>query len=234
MRVVSKNTRQLIVNDDPKSISSEAFRTLRTNLQFIPSDTALKVIMGTSAGPGEGKSTTISNLAVSIAQSGKSVLIIDCDLRKPVIHSVFKLNNTVGLTSVLTGQASLDEAIQESHIEGLHILTSGVIPPNPAELLDSERMNQILGELKNKYQQIILDAPPILPVADPLILAPKTDGVILVIAANKVPKDIALRAKNMLVSSNAKILGTVLNGVRHEDSGDHYYYYTYYSEDTLR
>lgn len=222
--------RQLIVSDDPKSIGSEAFRTLRTNLKFIPSDSGLKLIMGTSAGSDEGKSTTISNLAASIALSGKTVLLVDCDLRKPVLNSIFGLKNDVGLTSILTGQANIKEAIQDSHVKGLKILTSGVIPPNPAELLESKKMQLLLEELRNSYDQIILDAPPILPVADSLILAPHTDGVIMIVAANQVPKNIVLRAKKNMENTKANILGVVLNKIKHNNNSEQYYY-SYYTED---
>lgn len=225
-------SRRLIVNDDPKSVGSEAFRTLRTNLQFLSSDSALKLIMCTSAGPNEGKSTTISNLAGSIAQSDKSVILVDCDLRKPVIHSIFGLNNEVGLTSVLTGQATLEDAIQDSHIKGLKVLTAGVIPPYPAELLESKSMQMILKELKNDYEQVFLDAPPILPVADSLIMAPYTDGVLLILAANQVPRNIAVRAKELIENSNAKILGVVLNRIKDGHNGEQYYY-NYYSKETF-
>lgn len=228
----SDNRRQLVVQDDPKSVGSEAFRTLRTNLQFVNPDARPDTILITSAGPAEGKSTVSANLAVSMAQTGKKVIYVDCDLRKPVGHKIFGLHNSVGVTSVLTGQATLDEALQKSQTEGLWVLTAGPLPPNPADLLQSQAMKHLIDEIKSKSDQRILDSAPVLPVADAMIIAPQTDGVVLVVAANSVPRQYVIRAKELLENTGVKILGVVLNGVKYTNDREHYYY-TYYSSSSV-
>ena len=224
------DTRRLVVHDDPKAVSSEAFRTLRTNLQFASPDAKLETILITSSVPAEGKSTVCSNLAVSIVQTGKRVILVDCDLRKPTVHKTFGLNNAVGLTSVLTGQVAVEDALQKTHCEGLSVLTAGPLPPNPTELLQSNVMQEVLKKLKLMGDQVLLDAPPVLPVADSMILSTYVDGVVLVIASRQVPREIALRAKELLQNTNARLLGVVLNQVRYSSDGDQYYY-NYYTEE---
>ncbi len=224
------DTRRLVVHDDPKAVSSEAFRTLRTNLQFASPDAKLETILITSSVPAEGKSTVCSNLAVSIVQTGKDVILVDCDLRKPTVHKTFGLNNAVGLTSVLTGQVAVEDALQKTHCEGLSVLTAGPLPPNPTELLQSNVMQEVLKKLKLMGDQVLLDAPPVLPVADSMILSTYVDGVVLVIASRQVPREIALRAKELLQNTNARLLGVVLNQVRYSSDGDQYYY-NYYTEE---
>jgi len=224
------DTRRLVVHDDPKAVSSEAFRTLRTNLQFASPDAKLETILITSSAPEEGKSTVCSNLAVSIVQTGKDVILVDCDLRKPTVHKIFGLNNAVGLTSVLTGQVAVEDALQKTHCEGLSVLTAGPVPPNPAELLQSNVMQEVLKKLKLMGDQVLLDAPPVLPVADSMILSTYVDGVVLVIASRQVPREIALRAKELLQNTNARLLGVVLNQVRYSSDGEQYYY-NYYTEE---
>ena len=224
------DTRRLVVHDDPKAVSSEAFRTLRTNLQFASPDAKLETILITSSVPAEGKSTVCSNLAVSIVQTGKDVILVDCDLRKPTVHKAFGLNNAVGLTSVLTGQVAVEDALQKTHCEGLSVLTAGPLPPNPTELLQSNVMQEVLKKLKLMGDQVLLDAPPVLPVADSMILSTYVDGVVLVIASRQVPREIALRAKELLQNTNARLLGVVLNQVRYSSDGEQYYY-NYYTEE---
>lgn len=224
------DTCRLVVHDDPKAVSSEAFRTLRTNLQFASPDAKLETILITSSVPAEGKSTVCSNLAVSIVQTGKRVILVDCDLRKPTVHKIFGLNNAVGLTSVLTGQVAVEDALQKTHCEGLSVLTAGPLPPNPAELLQSNVMQEVLKKLKLMGDQVLLDAPPVLPVADSMILSTYVDGVVLVIASRQVPREIALRAKELLQNTNARLLGVVLNQVRYSSDGEQYYY-NYYTEE---
>lgn len=224
------DTRRLVVHDDPKAVSSEAFRTLRTNLQFASPDAKLETILITSSVPAEGKSTVCSNLAVSIVQTGKDVILVDCDLRKPTVHKTFGLNNAVGLTSVLTGQVAVEDALQKTHCEGLSVLTAGPLPPNPTELLQSNVMQEVLKKLKLMGDQVLLDAPPVLPVADSMILSTYVDGVVLVIASRQVPREIALRAKELLQNTNARLLGVVLNQVRYSSDGEQYYY-NYYTKE---
>lgn len=221
---------RLVVQEDPKAVSSEAFRTLRTNLQFASPDVELRAVLFTSPGPAEGKSTVSSNLAVSVAQTGTEIVLVDSDLRKPTVHKIFGLNNSVGLTSVLTGQIKLEDAVQKTKIDGLSVLTSGPIPPNPAELLQSKSMRGIVERLKQEHERVLFDAPPVLPVADAMILSAYVDGVIMVISANHVPREMAVRAKELLENTNARLLGVVLNQVKYSRDGEQYYYNYYTSE----
>ena len=218
------------MQDDPKAVVSEAFRTLRTNLQFASLNEELRIISVTSTGPAEGKSVVCANLAVSIAQTGTKVILIDCDLRKPAIHKIFGLENHVGLTSVLTGQKDLESALRPTQSENLRLLTAGPIPPNPAELLQSKAMQATLAQVKEHADKILIDAPPVLPVADAMILASYVDGVIFVIGVKQVPKDMVRRAKEQLDRANARILGVVLNKIKYDREREHYYY-NYYTVD---
>lgn len=218
--------RKLITLLDPRSPISEAYRTLRTNIQFSSVDHQLRLLMFTSSGPGEGKTTTTCNTAIVAAQAGKKVLIIDADLRKPTVHYTFRVPNTVGLTSVLASQRSLDEAIQTTEVPGLDILTSGPIPPNPAELLGSKAMSNIIEQLKERYDQIIFDSPPVLAVADAQILSTYMDGVILVIHAGNTSRDLVIRAKQQLDTVQARVIGVVLNNKKLEHEHEYYYYYS--------
>ncbi len=181
--------------------------------------------MATSAGPGEGKSTTLTNLAVAYAQADMRVVLIDADLRKPTMHHTFSLSNRMGLTSVLSGQAELDEVVRESYIPNLNLITSGPIPPNPSEMLASKRMTKLLDDLKERFDVILIDAPPILAVTDSQIVATKSDGVILVIDSGKVKRDMAIKAKANLEHVNARILGVVLNNMDRKNAESYYYYY---------
>lgn len=236
VRVVSRkaskanyNERSLIVHNDPKAIGSEAFRTLRTNLQFTSPDQELKSILITSVGPGDGKSTVSANLAVAWAQSGSRTVLVGCDLRKPVVHHIFSVSNAPGLTGHLTGQASLEEAIKPSKIQGLDIIPAGPVPPNPAELLQSRAMSTTVARLRELYDIIIFDGAPVIAVTDAAVMASQVDGTVLVIRAHEVPKDVALHAKTLLDQANARLLGVVLNGVRPQDQKNYHYYY-YYDE----
>ena len=216
--------RKLITALDPKSPISEQYRTIRTNIQFSAVDREIKSIMVTSSGPMEGKSTTVSNMAVAFAQQGKNVLLIDADLRKPTAHYTFNMTNTFGLTSVLTKQATLINAVKQTNIENLDVLTSGPIPPNPSELLGSKSMDQFLEEAYNDYDMVLFDTPPVLAVTDAQILANKCDGTILVVYSHKTERDPIVKAKEQLKAAQAKLLGVVLN---HKDMKDTNYYYYY-------
>jgi protein-tyrosine kinase len=220
-----KMERNLITLDDPKSPISEQYRTIRTNIQFSFIDETMRSLMITSSSPSEGKSTTAANLAIVFAQQGKKVLLIDADLRKPTVHYTFRLNNYTGLTSVLTRSSSLLSACQETNVENLYVLTSGPIPPNPAELLSSKMMDNCLQELYETFDLIIFDTPPVLAVTDAQILANKCDGTILVVASGKTEIDAAVKAKELLTAANAKLLGVVLNQRKLREG--HYYYYEY-------
>ena len=217
--------RHLITIESSKSPISEQYRTLRTNIQYASVDKELKSIIVTSPNPGEGKSTTIANLAIVFAQQGKKVLLVDADLRKPTIHYTFNINNSKGLTNLLMKQTTLKNVIQQTPVLDLFILPSGTIPPYPAELLESEAMSQLMDRLKVDFDLVLFDTPPILAVADAQILANKCDGSILVVKSGSTEKERAIRAKDILLNSRSKLLGVVLNNKRMKDS---HYQTTYY------
>lgn len=209
-----------------KSIATEAYRALRTNIQFSNFDQEMQVITVTSATPGEGKSTTMANLAATYAQAGKRTIIIDADMRKPTIHKRFDLAKMRGLSSVLVGVESFEKCVQ--HIqsqENLDALVCGPIPPNPSEMLASQKMADFIAYLRTQYDVILIDAPPVLAVADAQILAQIVDGTILVAASNQVKKEQLAEAKKRLDKVNAHILGVVMNKVDMKNQGDYYYYY---------
>lgn len=207
----SINNHNLIVSANPKSPISEIYRLLRTKIQFFYKEQELKTVMVTSSQPGEGKSTAIGNLAVAYAQEGKSVLLIDADLRKPSLHRMFSLLNSQGLSTLLAGDTSLQEAIQETAVERLSLLPSGPVPANPSELIDSPSMRELLELSKLQYDVILVDTPSVLSVSDSVIVSALCDGVIMVAAAGKVKKDHLRKAKEQLDHVNARILGIVLN-----------------------
>lgn len=221
----------LIFFRDPKSPVSEAYRTLRTNIQFSGVDKALKIITITSSDAGEGKTTTICNLAITMALSGKKVILIDADLRKPRVHSKFMISNETGLTNILAQKKPLESVIKTASVKDLDIITSGPIPPNPSELLQSESMGNFLEDLKKKYDYILLDTPPVGMVTDAAILAAKSDGIILVVTSGKTHIDEAKRAKQLLLNVDAKILGVVLNKVNRYEKGYYQKYYRYYEDE---
>ncbi|MCR8929529.1 CpsD/CapB family tyrosine-protein kinase [Priestia megaterium] len=217
--------RRLLAHNSPKDPVAEQYRTIRTNIQFSDADQDIKSIVLTSTGPGEGKSTTASNLATVYAQQGLRVLLIDGDLRKPTAHYTFRLENHVGLTNVLTKQSTLGQAVQGTEVPELFLLTSGPIPPNPAELLASNNMTELLKEMKEEFDMVVFDTPPVLAVADAQILANQVDGSILVVSSGKTDKEAAVKAKELLLKANAKVLGAVLNNRKMEEGSDYYYYY---------
>ncbi len=223
-KTTSRSKRHLIAKKDPKSPITEQYRTIRTNIQYASVDQAIRSIVVTSTGPMEGKSTTTANLAVVFAQQGKKTLLIDADLRKPTAHYTFQLPNTFGLTSVLTKQAELMDAVHMTDVENLFVLTSGPIPPNPAELLASVSMEYLLKEAYNLYDFILFDTPPVLTVTDAQVLANLADGSILVTSSGTTDRDGAIKAKEILTSAQAKLLGAVLNNKK-ADKNTHYYYY---------
>ncbi|WP_075983049.1 CpsD/CapB family tyrosine-protein kinase [Bacillus massilinigeriensis] len=217
------NKRNLIAHTDPRSPVSEQYRTIRTNIQFSVVDKDIHTLMVTSAGPSEGKSTTTANLAVVFAQQGKRVLLIDADLRKPTMHYTFRLDNNIGLINVLTKQNAFVDAFHNTDIENLYVLTSGPIPPNPAEVLGSKAMDELLEKALEEFDLILFDTPPVLAVTDAQILANQCDGTVLVVNSGRTETDAIIKAKELLVSANAKLLGVVLN--RKKLKENHYYYY---------
>ncbi|WP_087974151.1 CpsD/CapB family tyrosine-protein kinase [Oceanobacillus rekensis] len=216
--------RHLITKLSPRSPISEQYRTVRTNLQFASVDEEVRCIMLTSAGPAEGKSMTTANLAVVYAQQGKSVLLIDADLRKPTVHYTFRLDNLKGLSNVLVGDIPLKDAAVASDVDNLDIISCGPIPPNPSELLGSKRMQHLIREAREVYDVVIFDTPPVLAVTDAQILSTFVDGSILVVRSKSTEFEAAQKAIEALESVNAKILGTVLND-REKKEANYYYYY---------
>lgn len=224
-----KMAARLITHFAPKSPISEAYRTFRTNLQYTKLDRELKAILVTSPGPGEGKSTSVSNLAITMAQMGSKVLLIDSDLRRPVLHTIFKVDRRIGLSNILVGKVSVSEAVQKTEIDNLYVLPCGTLPPNPSELLASSAMTRALEEMKDLFDIILFDSPPIIAVTDAAVLCPRLDGVILVLKSGQTDRDAAFRAYTLLKNVNARLLGSLLNGVQIESMyGSYYYYYHYY------
>ncbi|PKG23711.1 CpsD/CapB family tyrosine-protein kinase [Niallia nealsonii] len=218
--------RKLITKYDPKSPISEQYRTIRTNILFSSVDEEIRTIMVTSSGPGEGKSTTTANLAVVFAQQGKSVLLVDADLRKPTVHYTFNTLNTSGLTSVLTNQMPLMEAVQAHDEKNLFILSSGPVPPNPSELLSSRAMKHFMEQALEEFDVILFDTPPVLAVTDAQILANICQGSVLVVSSGSTEKDSLIKTKELLSASNGKILGVVLNNKKQDKHNNYYYYGT--------
>jgi capsular exopolysaccharide synthesis family protein len=197
---------------------------------FSSLDKPLDSFLVTSAGPGEGKSLTTANLGVAFAQYGKDVIIVDADLRKPTQHRIFGIDNSLGLTSVMLGELSIQEALHRIEETRLSVMTTGPLPPNPAELLGSERMKEIIEELKAKADIVIFDTPPVVAVTDAALLASRMDGVLLVLAAGKVKIEVAQKAQELLLNVRAHLLGTVLN-MMDQNNPDYYYYNNYYYSD---
>jgi len=217
-------TNPLITISNPRSPIAEAYRALRTNLEFSNLDKSLRALLVTSAGAEEGKSTTLANLAVTIAQSGKRVILVDADLRRPTQHQIFGLANNAGLTDMARDDALLAAPpLQDSGVSNLQILTSGQLPPNPAEILGSKRMSDILAALLERADLILFDAPPVLAVTDAVVLSAKMDGVLLVVSAGKTKRENAKKARAQLEKINARILGAVVNNVKAEKGASYYY-----------
>jgi capsular exopolysaccharide synthesis family protein len=226
---------EYISHSNSKSLLSEAYSSIRTFLLFSSAGKPPKVMMVTSAQREEGKTTTAINTAISLTKSNARAILIDADMRKPRIHKVFKLSNTTGLSSFLSGNCEFDgKMIKPTKVEGLDILTSGPIPPNPAELLSSYRLRDLIDGLSPLYNFIIFDTPPILGLADAAITSTQTEGVILVIKSGHTPKEAAQQAKKILESVDAKVLGVVLNGISHSNMryGNYSYYQYDYQNDT--
>jgi len=219
---------ELAILSNSQSAGTEAYRVLRTNLQFAAIDRPLRTLMITSPAPGEGKSRTVANLAAALAQAGKRVVLIDADLHKPRLHRLFGLRNNIGLTTALLEEhPALDGLIQDSPVPNLSVLTSGPLPPNPAELLGSARAKELLAQLLDRADMVLLDSPPTVALADAAILSTQTDGVLLVLDAGRTRREVARRALEALNRVNARVLGTVINRMPLKGDGYYYYYYSY-------
>jgi non-specific protein-tyrosine kinase len=252
LAVISKFTggdysEMLITEREPRSPITETYRSLRTNLQFLAIDSPLRVILITSSGPGEGKSVTASNLAAVFARAGKSVILVDADLRRPVVHKIFGLKNRIGLTTWLVGQGeeggaqggpngadatevgrhSLLSYLQPTPVPKLQVLCSGALPPNPAEVLGSNRMREFLDEATAMADVVIVDSPPCVTVTDAVVLSQWVNGVLLVLDSQNTHRQGAKRAKENLAAAGARVLGAVVN--RFDTRGSGYYYYGYSS-----
>jgi succinoglycan biosynthesis transport protein ExoP len=219
------NTEHPLLLDNDSMQGSDAFRSLRTNLQYLNFNQSIKTIAVTSANMGDGKTTVSVNLATVYAKAGNKVLIVDCDLRRPMIGKTLNSNGR-GLSELLVGKSNLKSVISRTRIEGLYVISSGLIPPNPADLLGSDRLTDLLSELKEEFDVVILDCPPVLGVADTVILASKADAILLVTHAGKTKKQEIALAKDTLKKVGAHILGFVINGVR-MDKNNYYYHDDY-------
>ena len=211
-----------VMEKAPKSIDAEAYRSLRSNIEYSSFDDEYRAIVVTSSVPGEGKSTTSGNLALSFAQSGNKVLLVDCDMRKPSIHKKFKISNMSGTAELLLRKESFED-VANCYNENLTIITAGKIPPNPSEMLSSRAMTAFIKEMKKEFKYIILDTPPLQAVTDAQVLSTKADGVLLVVRAGSTKKEMVLNSVDLIKKVHGKTIGTVLNGV--ENKKNNYYYY---------
>jgi capsular exopolysaccharide synthesis family protein len=217
---------ELVTLHAPKSSSSESYRGIRTNILFSSAESPPQVILITSAGPGEGKTITTLNLGIAMAQAGSKVIILDCDMRRPKIHKAFGLTKDRGISNFLVGGADVDGTVGDTPIPNLDVIPCGPIPPNPSEMLGSNRMADLLNGLRKEYAHILIDSPPATAVTDPIVLSKSVDGVVLVIRAGETAREIVRNGVAQFQAVGANILGAILNGV---DVGrDKYYYYKYY------
>jgi len=221
---------KLITHFEPRSPISEAYRSVRTNIQFSKTDEPIKAVLVTSAGPGEGKSTTVANLAITVAQMGMRTLLVDTDFRRPILHSIFGIDRSHGLTNAIVEGVDLSSLIRETGVDNLSLIPCGPIPPNPSELLGSKKMKELIEDMKSNFDFVLFDSPPVIAVTDAVVLGTEVDGVILVIQSGKVGREVITRAKALLENVNAKIIGSVLNNldIENQYGYSHYYYYYYY------
>ena len=219
---------KLISADKPRSPIAEAYRTLRTNVIYASVDKELQSILVTSPEPGEGKTTTVCNLGIVMAHNGKHVIIVDCDLRNPKIHKFFGFTNRIGISNLFSeAKLQLDDVIQATEVPGLDVVTTGGLPPNPSELLGSKKMQQFLKDLQSKADILLLDSPPTLAVTDAAVLAPSTEGVLMIAYPGRTNEKALLRALQQISQTQTKILGVVMNNVDRKGNGYGYRYYYY-------
>ena len=211
-----------IVEKKPKSVAAEAYRSLRTNIQYSSFDNKYQTLVVTSANPGEGKTTVAGNLALVLAQGESKVLLVDCDMRRPSIHKKLRISNTYGISDLLVGNKNM-ESVEHKYKKNLTVVSAGKIPPNPAEMLASKAMTAFLEEMKKHFDYIVLDTPPLQAVTDAQILSTKVDGTLIVVRAGVTKKEAVHNAISIINKVNGNIIGTVLNGA--DNSRDKYYYY---------
>jgi len=233
----------LVLSDNSRSAPAEAYRSIRTNLLFSDGEASLKTIVFTSTGPKEGKTLTVSNLGMALAQAGQKVLLIDADLRRPMLHRVFNLDRSKGLSTVLAGEMSLDDAIAKPELEGsdginLSVLTSGAVPTNPSEILGSAQMKELIGRAREQYDVVLLDSAPVLGMTDTAVLASESDAAVIVIKTGEATRKALKLAISQLEQVGVDITGVILNNVdvKHDRYYDYYYYYYYspYGDDEER
>lgn len=227
----SEEEKVLVTFNSPKSSAAESYRGLRTAIVFSSSDTDKKTLLVTSSGPSEGKTLTVSNLAVAMAQSNVKTLLVDADLRKPRIHNIFGFSKDPGFSNLLIGKARLEDVIRKTDIPNLDVIPCGHIPPNPAELLGSESMKNIIEMLKERYDKILLDSAPLLPITDSVVTSAFIDEILLVIQAGKTSRGMINRAVEQLRDVRANLIGAVLNNIKVSEEGYYYQYYYYYYGD---
>ncbi len=218
----------LVVFREPKSAIAECCRAIRTNLLFMTPDKPFRTLLVTSANPQEGKSSTVINLGITMAQSGSRVLLVDTDMRRPRLHKAFKVSNEVGISSVVVGERTLDDAIKSTEVPNLFVLPCGPIPPNPSEMLHTRAFRELLEQVQGKFDKVVLDSPPVGVVADAAVLASGADASLLVLKAARTPREMARKAVRALSDVNAKLLGAILNDVDLENPKYGEVYYAYY------
>lgn len=222
-------TFDLYTMENPKSTAAECCRSIRTNVQFVAQARGgLRTLLVTSSNQREGKSGTCLRLGISMVQAGQRICVIDSDLRRPRLHKVFGLKNAVGLTSYIAGDASVDDIVQETQMPGLCLVPSGPLPPNPAELLQTPKMKQLLDELKDRFDRIVLDSPPVVMISDAVVLSQIVDGLIFVVKSNHVPRDVIQAAVRRLKDVHAPLIGVIINDIDIESGGYGYHYYYHY------
>jgi capsular exopolysaccharide synthesis family protein len=222
--------RDLGVFLDPKSVAAECCRSIRTNILFMSPDHPIRTLVVTSPSPQEGKTTTAINLAVTMAEAGGRVLLLDTDMRRPRLHRSFGVPNQTGISTVVVGKATLEEAIKRTDVPNLDVLTCGPVPPNPSELIHTDRFALILADCAKLYDRVILDSPPTSAVTDPAVLGNLADGVVLIIKAGETTREAAVHARRQLTSAKARMIGVVVNAIDFSNPayGYEYYYRNYY------
>jgi capsular exopolysaccharide synthesis family protein len=223
----NKAAGRLVTEKDPTAPASEAYRTLRTNIQFAGLDHPVKSIVVTSSSAGEGKTTTVANFGVVLAQGGARVCLVDSDLRRPTLHRLFELENTRGLTTALVEDLPFEKVAQPTRIENLFVLTSGPLAPNPAEMVGSNRMKSLLEGARSAFDLVVCDSPPVISVTDGVVLSAQCDGVLLVVRSGRIANEVALRAAEQIEAVKGRILGVILNQVDFHRDGYYYPYYRY-------
>ncbi len=226
---ISHYQSRLITHFDPKSPVSEAYRSMRTNIELSGTDKPIKSVVITSAGPGEGKSTTLANLAIAFAQLDQKTLLVDTDMRRPILQKVFKVPRVPGIADIIIGNNTLDECIHKTSVENLYILPAGNLPPNPSEMLGSKKMKELYQELIQNFEKVFFDAPPIIAVTDASLLSKMCDGLVVVIKSGHTHNEALDQVQNIVQQIKLPMLGAVVNAItpKHMKGGSYYYYYRY-------